>query len=428
MEKNSMRCTHPTNEIKTDYLSHSFCTKCGIIFDLNSPSQSRALIKPIKLEQRTDTDPFIYLKSIDHYLETHKLTLHSQWYLTNRHKCIIFLKSLCGKYRTTDKTFFSALRYLDNIMSYYQEPMDQKQFDLKVISCFILAGKFSENDSYPFDLNHFTSVNEKYLFNSSSLRIAEIETLKQLEYNLNDITPYEYLMTLLNCGIVLENELSDEEDIVNLYLLCLKILTKIILSDVFLQFNAFQIAFSIVYLARGHFGVSKKNMGVINQLFNVLYIEYVDCVEYLNNLFNKNKKNVFNNREDSIEKIKSNLSKLPKPKSNSNSNPLSKPPRKIQDIKVVVRTKLRTNSLSTQWDSQGTVNGIENDTHDSNSNSNFYKSNNNSNKNHSKTDIITIHLNSKIDNINRRSNNKSISVTRKFISEAKIRMLCHQCN
>lgn len=432
MEKKTMRCTHPTNEIRTDYLKHSFCSKCGVIFDLNSPSQSRPLIKPIKLEQRTDSDPFVYLKNIDHYLETQRLSSHSQWYITNRHKGIIFLKTLCSKYRTSDKTFFSALSYLDSIMSSYQEQMNQTLFDLKVISCFILAGKFSENDSYPFDLNHFTSVNGRYLFNCSCIRVAELETLKKLEYNLNDITPYEYLMTLLNCGIVLENELIDEEDIGNLYLFCLKVLTKIILSDAFIKFNPVQIGFSIVYLARGHFGFSKKNMSVINQLFNVLYSEYVDCVEYLNHLFSKDKRNAFESREDSIEKIKKNLVKHPKPK--SNTNPLAKAPRRMQEIKVV-KTQLRTNSLSTKWDSQRTMTGIDNENHDINGNANVnvkVSSNvnciNNTNRNHSKNNIIAIQLNSKLANLNKRSTNKSISVTQKFVSEAKIRMLCHQCN
>ena len=56
--------------------------------------------------------------------------------------------------------------------------MSKYDFDLNVIVCFILAGKFSELDSYPFSYSDFSSLNDNYYYETEEIAKTEISVLQ----------------------------------------------------------------------------------------------------------------------------------------------------------------------------------------------------------------------------------------------------------
>lgn len=272
------QCNHPSNILKPSQSGNKFCANCGIILSQRNTISTFSLIKPDRYAHKTDIDPILYLKQIEAYANKKAPTGISYWYSNNRRSAIKYLKLLCKGFNVSDKTFFSALSYMDTVLSPVTI-LNSKKCDLIVISCFILAGKFSENDSYPFELNNFISSNKHYLFNASDVMHSEQKTLKLLNYNLNNISAFEYLSSVLNSGILFENEIDDKEQIDTIYSFCFKLFIKIMYSEIPFEFNLFQIIFSMVYLTRRQFGLSKEKMSIINQIYGVHYLEYLQCAD-----------------------------------------------------------------------------------------------------------------------------------------------------
>ena len=74
--------------------------------------------------------------------------------------------------------------------------------------------------------------------------------LQKLNYDINDITSFEVLLNFLYCGFIFENEINDYNKINQIYNFTLRMITKLILTDIQLKFNSYSIAFSIIHLCR----------------------------------------------------------------------------------------------------------------------------------------------------------------------------------
>jgi len=282
-----MSCFHQNENLEKSVFGNYFCKKCGtLIIKSEIENEQIMLLKPNKYEAPTHIDPLIHLLKLKHSSKKYVPKQISKLYHEIREDGIFLLKSLCSTYQVSDKVFFSSISYLDRIMCDVSK-ISKYDFELNVIACFILAGKFSELDAYPFDYKLFTSKNGEFIYNVEDIQNAEISVLKQLNYDLSDITTFEVLLGFLHCGIVFEEEVYDINELNDVYYYTLKLLAKLVISHVFIKFDPYSIAFSIIHFARKYYNIEIGSLKYLKFLYGIHLVEYSDCFMYIKNYLKK---------------------------------------------------------------------------------------------------------------------------------------------
>ena len=282
-----MSCFHQNENLEKSVFGNYFCKKCGtLIIKSEIENEQIMLLKPNKYEAPTHIDPLIHLLKLKHSSKKYVPKQISKLYHEIREDGIFLLKSLCSTYQVSDKVFFFSISYLDRIMSNVSK-ISKYDFELNVIACFILAGKFSELDAYPFDYKLFTSKNGEFIYNVEDIQNAEISVLKQLNYDLSDITTFEVLLGFLHCGIVFEEEVYDINELNDVYYYTLKLLAKLVVSHVFIKFDPYSIAFSIIHFARKYYNIEIGSLKYLKFLYGIHLVEYSDCFMYIKNYLKK---------------------------------------------------------------------------------------------------------------------------------------------
>ena len=282
-----MSCFHQNENLEKSVFGNYFCKKCGtLIIKSEIENEQIMLLKPNKYEAPTHIDPLIHLLKLKHSSKKYVPKQISKLYHEIREDGIFLLKSLCSTYQVSDKVFFSSISYLDRIMCDVSK-ISKYDFELNVIACFILAGKFSELDAYPFDYKLFTSKNGEFIYNVEDIQNAEISVLKQLNYDLSDITTFEILLGFLHCGIVFEEEVYDINELNDVYYYTLKLLAKLVVSHVFIKFDPYSIAFSIIHFARKYYNIEIGSLKYLKFLYGIHLVEYSDCFMYIKNYLKK---------------------------------------------------------------------------------------------------------------------------------------------
>ena len=285
-----MSCFHQNENLEKSVFGNYFCKKCGtLIIKSENENEQIMLLKPNKYEAPTHIDPLIHLLKLKLSSKKYVPKQISKLYHEIREDGIFLLKSLCSTYQVSDKVFFSSISYLDRIMCDVSK-ISKYDFELNVIACFILAGKFSELDAYPFDYKLFTSKNGEFIYNVEDIQNAEISVLKQLNYDLSDITTFEVLLGFLHCGIVFEEEVYDINELNDVYYYTLKLLAKLVVSHVFIKFDPYSIAFSIIHFARKYYNIEIGSLKYLKFLYGIHLVEYSDCFMYIKNYLKKNDK------------------------------------------------------------------------------------------------------------------------------------------
>ena len=278
-------CNHEKSNIKSTIYNQSYCSNCGILIIKKSQKVLGNFIKPIKFINKTTLDPLIHLINLKKNSFKNDKTINvTNYYKNNRINGIQFLKKLCTSYKTNDNVFFISLSYLDRIISKI-EFLERLDFQMYIIASFILGEKLIEKDAFPFDYNNFISFENDYEYESEEIQEAEIEILQKLNYDICDITSFEILLHFLYCGFIFENEINDYNKVTQMYNFTLRMLTKLILSDINLKFDSYSIAFSIIHLCRKYFELPSENMMYLKFIYMIHLKEYKSCMNYIINYF-----------------------------------------------------------------------------------------------------------------------------------------------
>ena len=277
-------CVHEKEYIKRTIYNQSYCSKCGILIINKASLETKKFIKPNKFSYKTTLDPLSHTINLKKNCFKKKPINYTNYYEKNRRKGILFLKNLCNSYNTNDNVFFISLSYLDRIMNDI-EFLERLDFQLYIIVSFILGEKFIEKDAFPFDYNNFISYEGDYEYESEEIQEAEIEILQKLNYDINDITSFEVLLNFLYCGFIFENEINDYNKINQIYNFTLRMITKLILTDIHLKFNSYSIAFSIIHLCRKYFELPSENMMYLKYIYMIHLKDYKNCMNYILNYF-----------------------------------------------------------------------------------------------------------------------------------------------
>lgn len=114
-----------------------------------------------------------------------------------------------------------------------------------------------------------------------SYQKVEDDIISKIDHNLFFYSAYDIMMTLLNNGILFENEVADK---IIIYSQCIKILNSILEQQVYLINSPVSLAFAIVSLIRQINGLENKE-STFEAIYNISSKSYQDCLNTLRDVF-----------------------------------------------------------------------------------------------------------------------------------------------
>lgn len=235
-------CNHDFK--KTQKKEISYCTKCGNLSYKNIPSLSIQFNSKYLFE----FDPFLlkfkYSKKI---IDFSNNSINK--YLNFRNIGINQIKILSNLFSFSKISYYKAIHYLDQI--YINNPSISIDLIEKISSvCLLLSVQFNECCSQNSNIDIKTFI-QFLLSKIKNLNEIEILCLKNLDYNLEIYSSYDYLNLFFSHGLIFPNEnkiieQNEDSNIINLYLKCVNILDIIIEDYNCLGYTQYIIAVSII--------------------------------------------------------------------------------------------------------------------------------------------------------------------------------------
>ncbi|MCQ2816993.1 MAG: hypothetical protein MJ252_06985 [archaeon] len=281
MKRCDSSCDHSNTKPTLNGL-YLFCSICGILTPVDK-NKNPSLTKPLKYNNKTETDPLIYLNKLrnETSFKRNELSKVSEIYLKERKGCITFLRNFCGHCNFKSNTFFFAVKLLDTIMLKYT-PKDKRDIYLVTLISIIISNKYSSDKYTPISISSLKLNKSLYDYSEEEITQKELEIIKCLNYKVNFQNIFEVLSMMLNCGIVFKTEEEDPKNkgvTENVYGFCFKILMKILESQIFYLFDEYIISFSIIFIARRQYNLSKDNLKILKDIFCLQFKAYRDCAQ-----------------------------------------------------------------------------------------------------------------------------------------------------
>ena len=232
-------------------------------------------------------------------------------YYKNRKDILSQIKNLCNKYSTSKYCFYLTMSLIEKFfkMSNSQK-INNYQMDLVINTIFILSYKYVDTDS-EYYLNYktfktFFHKGKKHI-KTDDLKIAEIQCLQILEYNLNIPTILNFLELVLSSGIILDKETNNFNIISKIYSECFNLLDYCFNDDnIMLEYSMSEIVFSIIYIVRKRNNLIYNIEKYYSKIYNIELKKYLKCIKNIASIFYKNDA-VNNNLFVSNEERKNNL-------------------------------------------------------------------------------------------------------------------------
>ena len=214
-------------------------------------------------------------------------------YYKNRKDILNQIKNLCNKYSTSKNCFYLTMSLIEKFfkMSNSQK-INNYQMDLVISSIFILSYKYVDTDS-EYYLNYktfktFFHKGKKHI-KPNDLKIAEVQCLQILEYNLNIPTILNFLELVLSSGIILEKETNNFNIISKIYSDCLNLLDFCFNDDnIMLEYSISEIVFSIIYLVRKRNNLIYHIEKYFSKIYNIELKKYLNCIKNISSIYYKN--------------------------------------------------------------------------------------------------------------------------------------------
>ena len=304
------KCSHKTIKNPKNK-KYSFCQDCGGII-MKENSKNYFIIKPISLEKELDEDPvqLVNIMKERDPISKEKIEVESS-YLKKRKSIISDLQKLSIKMKYSDSTFYRTLYYLDNILGKMSE-ISIKKTTYFTLAYFLISGKFNEIDIFEPDLNDFFDFSDKIKLSIEEICKYEMLALQLIDYNVIIYSTYDWLMVLLNNGFIFENEIENNSNniINNIYNYIKKSLAMITSRSFFVKYHPLQIAFSLIHFGREKFieKNDEKYFLFIQDIYNIKFSDYEDCLEEVKNEFSENKKKDKKTKKKKRNENKENLS------------------------------------------------------------------------------------------------------------------------
>ena len=375
-------CQIPSNKkILKSNISYSYCEKCGsilikssqgIIYYTLKPKQKQKNIEinPINMiksmKQKTEENyPFIYnIYNISSIAEKPKRERAVKSYLKHRKMLIIKLQQMMKTFDYCDLIFYQCLFYLDIFLSQdINETISEKNLLYYLVGYFLCSVKFREIDIYEPSFDSFFDLSKGIYLSPNKIALYEVLCLTRINYNIFSYSSYDWLTQLISNGIVFNNEINNENEIILIkghrhYLVntinkyAIKLLLSLTSKDLFFKYSPMYVAFSIIQIAREKYLdkkiIKQKLFFKLIELYGVDYSDYQKCYEEMKEeISEENKKTKENKNEiNNVEEKKPNNVKresvnkvLEKSYNNINRGKNLHVPNKIRSSNVIISLK-----------------------------------------------------------------------------------------
>ena len=277
---------------------YTFCLHCGaIIIKEDTTNNLKYFIKPLNQQKLSSTNPIeiaLLMKSKTNLLPNKDNSI-SNWYSQNRKKILMYLQRLTISMHYSDSTFYTTLFFLDKVLRNKESEDDIiiKNIDSFVIAFYLIIAKMNETNLQELDLDQFPSLTSGNFLQSKDIINFEQYILNYMNYDIIDFSAYDWLNVFLNNGIVFEDEIqSMPSNTINvIYSYTKKTIASITNTDVFLLYSPFQIAFSIIRIARGQYDyLPNSTLEILHDIYQIKESDYLPAYLAINEVLEKKKK------------------------------------------------------------------------------------------------------------------------------------------
>ena len=223
-----------------------------------------------------------------------------------RNRVLIYIHNLCTKMEYNDSSFYFSLYLLDTYLSrIISDDISDRELFLVVLGFFLFSSKYIEDDIFEPELQIFCNIEKSILLTINEIRESEVQCLTLINHNMYIYSVYDWITTLLNNGIVFKEEVTDKNQVEEIYAYTQKLLTNLTSKIFFCKYSSIQIAFSIIQLSREKYlnkdlKLSKKIFDLLLDLYEISFSDYKDCYIFIKN-------DIENETEEESEDDDSNL-------------------------------------------------------------------------------------------------------------------------
>ena len=325
-------CQIPSNKkILKSNISYSYCEKCGSILIKSSQGtiyytlkpkqkQKNIEINPINMikamKQKTEENyPFIYnVYNISSIAEKPKRERAVKSYLKHRKMLILKLQQMMKTFDYCDLIFYQCLFYLDIFLSQdINETITEKNLLYYLVGYFLCSVKFREIDIYEPSFDSFIDLSKGIYLSPNKIAFYEVLCLTKINYNIFSYSSYDWLTQLISNGIVFNNEINNENEIILIkghrhYLVntinkyAIKLLLSLTSKELFFKYSPMYVAFSIIQIAREKYLdkklIKQKLFFKLIELYGVDYSDYQKCYEEMKEEINEDYKKTKENKNE----------------------------------------------------------------------------------------------------------------------------------
>ena len=188
-----------------------------------------------------------------------------------------------------DSSFYFSLYLLDTYLSrIISDDISDRELFLVVLGFFLISSKYIEDDIFEPELQIFCNIEKSILLTINEIRESEVQCLTLINHNMYIYSVYDWITTLLNNGIVFKEEVTDKNQVEEIYAYTQKLLTNLTSKIFFCKYSSIQIAFSIIQLSREKYlnkdlKLSKKIFNLLLDLYEISFSDYKDCYIFIKN-------------------------------------------------------------------------------------------------------------------------------------------------
>ena len=211
-----------------------------------------------------------------------KIKPSTEFYINKRNHIIEIIQKIGNKYNFSEHIIYLSLLYCDNLLKQLEEISD-KELNLSVISCTIIAYKFAENNSIKCKYKDICKLYRKsFDFKCEEFYLKEINILKKFHYKLNIPTINDFIKCMNLIGVIYRGEDKNKNKIIKTFN---DITKRISFNKISLEYINEVIAMSIVRLVRKIYDLNQNRTMTIFKRFQFNNDTFNECYQKIKKIF-----------------------------------------------------------------------------------------------------------------------------------------------
>jgi hypothetical protein len=135
-----------------------------------------------------------------------------------RNRVLLYIHNLCTKMEYNDSSFYFSLYLLDTYLSrIISDEITERELFLVVLGFFLISSKYIEDDIFEPELQIFCNIEKSILLTINEIRESEVQCLTLINHNMYIYSVYDWVNILLSNGIVFDVEITDKDELDNIY-------------------------------------------------------------------------------------------------------------------------------------------------------------------------------------------------------------------